>query len=100
MLISIIQMGTKVTIVEFMPRIVPVEDEDISKELEKIYKKNGMEIMTSSEVTSVDTSGAGVKAKVKTASGEVTLEAEVLLSAVGIASNIEGIGLEAIRREN
>ncbi len=56
-------MGTKVTIVEFMPRIVPVEDEDISKELEKSYKKNGIDIMTNAEVTSVDTSGAGVKAK-------------------------------------
>jgi dihydrolipoamide dehydrogenase len=87
-------MGTKVTIVEYMPRIVPVEDEDISKELEKIYKKKGVEIMTSSEVLSVDTSGNGVKAKVKTANGEVTLEADVLLSAVGVASNLEGIGLE------
>lgn len=87
-------MGTKVTIVEFMPRIVPVEDEDISKELEKSYKKNGIEIMTNAEVTSVDTSGAGVKAKVKTASGEVVLEADILLSAVGVAANIEGIGLE------
>ena len=89
-------LGTKVTIVEFMPRIVPVEDEEISKELEKIYKKNGMEIMTSSEVTAVDTSGPGVKAKVKAQTGEVTLEAEILLSAVGIASNIEGIGLETL----
>jgi dihydrolipoamide dehydrogenase len=87
-------MGTKVTIVEFMPRIVPVEDEDISKELEKSYKKNGIDIMTNAEVTSVDTSGAGVKAKVKTASGEVVLEADILLSAVGVAANIEGIGLE------
>lgn len=87
-------MGTKVTIVEFMPRIVPVEDEDISKELEKIYKKNGIDIMTSSEVLSVDTSGAGVKAKVKTAAGEVTLEADVLLSAAGVVANIENIGLE------
>lgn len=87
-------MGTKVTIVEFMPRIVPVEDEEVSKELAKNFKKNGIEIMTSSEVTSVDTSGNGVKAKVKTQDGEVTLEADVLLSAVGIAANIEGIGLE------
>jgi dihydrolipoamide dehydrogenase len=87
-------MGTKVTIVEFLPRIVPVEDEDISKELEKQYKKNGIDIMTSSEVTSIDTSGAGVKAKVITANGEVTLEADVLLSAVGVSANIEGIGLE------
>ena len=87
-------LGTKVTIVEFLPRIVPVEDEDISKELEKNFKKSGIEVMTSAEVTSVDTSGAGVKAKVKTANGEVTLEAEVLLSAIGVAANIEGIGLE------
>ena len=87
-------MGTKVTIVEFLPRIVPVEDEDISKELDKNLKKQGIEIMTSSEVTSVDTSGNGVKAKVKTASGEVTLEADILLSAVGVSANIEGIGLE------
>lgn len=87
-------MGTKVTIVEFMPRIVPVEDAEISKELEKNFKKNGIDIMTSSEVTRVDTSGNGVKATVKTQTGEVTLEADVLLSAVGIAANIEGIGLE------
>jgi dihydrolipoamide dehydrogenase len=89
-------VGTKVTIVEFMPRVVPVEDEEISKELEKNFKKQGIEIMTSSEVTSVDTSGAGVKAKVKTANGEVTLEADILLSAVGVAANIEGIGLETL----
>lgn len=89
-------MGTKVTIVEFMPRIVPVEDEDISKELEKNFKKQGIEIMTSSEVTKVDTTGNGVKATVKTASGEVVLEADVLLSAVGVAANIEGIGLEQV----
>jgi len=87
-------IGTKVTIVEFLPRIVPVEDEDISKELEKNFKKNGIDVMTSSEVTSVDTSGAGVKAKVKTPTGEVTLEADVVLSAIGVAANIEGIGLE------
>jgi dihydrolipoamide dehydrogenase len=87
-------LGTKVTIVEFMPRIVPVEDEDVSKELAKNFKKNGIEVMTSAEVTSVDTSGNGVKAKVKTADGEITLEADVLLSAVGVAANVEGIGLE------
>ena len=89
-------MGTKVTIVEFLPRVVPVEDEEISKELEKQYKKQGIDIMTSSEVTSVDTSGEGVKAKVKTATGEITLEADVLLSAVGVAANIERIGLEEL----
>jgi dihydrolipoamide dehydrogenase len=89
-------MGTKVTIVEFLPRIVPVEDEEISKELEKIYKKYGIEVLTNSEVTSVDTSGNGVRAKVKTPNGEVTLEADILLSAVGIAANIENIGLETL----
>ncbi|MCS3800518.1 dihydrolipoyl dehydrogenase [Niastella sp. OAS944] len=89
-------LGTKVTIVEFMDRIVPVEDEEISKELAKNFKKNGIEIMLSSEVTSVDTSGNGVKAKVKTKEGEVTLEADVVLSAVGVAANIEGIGLEEL----
>ncbi len=87
-------MGTKVTIVEFMPRIVPVEDEDISKELEKIYKKKGMEIMTNASVEKVEASGKGVKATVKTQSGEVTLEADVVLSAVGVVANIENIGLE------
>ncbi|WP_207493502.1 dihydrolipoyl dehydrogenase [Aridibaculum aurantiacum] len=89
-------MGTKVTIVEFMPRIVPVEDEDISKELEKQYKKKGIEIMTNSSVESLDTTGNGVKAKVKTQSGEVTLEADVVLSAVGVVANIENIGLEQL----
>ena len=89
-------MGTKVTIVEFMPRIVPVEDEDISKELEKNFKKNGIDIMVNSEVTKVDTSGNGVKATVKTQNGEQVLEADVLLSAVGIQPNIEGIGLEEL----
>jgi dihydrolipoamide dehydrogenase len=87
-------LGTKVTIVEFLPRIVPVEDEDISKELDKVFKKQGMEIMVNSSVESVDVSGNGVKAKVKTQNGEVTLEADVVLSAVGISANIEGIGLE------
>jgi dihydrolipoamide dehydrogenase len=89
-------LGTKVTIVEFMDRIVPVEDEEISKELAKNFKKNGIEIMTSAEVTSVDSSGNGVKAKVKTKDGEVILEADVVLSAVGVAANIEGIGLEEL----
>jgi dihydrolipoyl dehydrogenase len=89
-------MGAKVTIVEFLPRIVPVEDEDISKELEKIYKKNGIDILTNSEVTSVDTSGAGVKATIKTQTGEITLEADVLLSAVGVTANLENIGLKTL----
>ncbi len=89
-------MGTKVTIVEFMPRIVPVEDEDISKELEKQFKKQGIEIMTSSEVLSVDTSGEGIKARVKTPNGEIELTADILLSAVGIVANLENIGLEEL----
>jgi dihydrolipoamide dehydrogenase len=89
-------MGTKVTIVEFLPRIVPVEDEEISKELEKSFKKQGINIMTSSEVTSVDTSGDGVKATVKTKDGEVILEADMVLSATGITANIEDIGLEEL----
>ncbi len=89
-------MGTKVTMVEFMPRLVPVEDEDISKELEKNFKKQGMTIMTSAEITKVDTSGTGVKATVKTATGEEVLEADILLSAVGVVANIENLGLEAL----
>ncbi|MEJ7610208.1 MAG: dihydrolipoyl dehydrogenase [Ferruginibacter sp.] len=89
-------MGTKVTLVEFMPKVVPVEDEDISKELEKQFKKQGIEIMTNSEVLKVDSSGNGVKATVKTATGEITLEADILLSAVGVVANIEDIGLEEL----
>ncbi len=90
-------MGTKVTVVEFMPRIVPVEDEDISKELEKIYKKKGITIMTNASVESVDTKGAGVKAQVKMQDGSMqTLEADVVLSAVGVVANLEGIGLEGL----
>jgi dihydrolipoamide dehydrogenase len=89
-------MGTKVTIVEFLPRIVPVEDEDISKELEKQYKKSGIDIMTNAEVTKVDTTANGVKATIKTATGEVSLEADLVLSAVGVVANIEGIGLESL----
>ncbi|MFK8289259.1 dihydrolipoyl dehydrogenase [Capnocytophaga canimorsus] len=89
-------MGTEVTIVEYMPNIVPVEDEEVSKQLERSFKKNGIKIMTSAEVTKVDTLGDGVKAYVKTAKGEEILEADVLLSAVGIKTNIENIGLEDV----
>lgn len=89
-------MGTDVTIVEFMPNIVPVEDEDISKQFERSLKKSGIKIMTNSSVEKVDTSGNGVKATVKTAKGEEILEADILLSAVGIKSNIENIGLEDV----
>jgi dihydrolipoamide dehydrogenase len=87
-------MGTKVTVVEFMPNIVPVEDEEVSKQLEKSFKKVGIDIMTEASVESVDTKGDGCKVKVKTKVGEIILDAEVVLSAVGIAANIEGIGLE------
>ncbi len=89
-------MGTEVTVVEYLPNIVPVEDEDVSKQLERSFKKAGIKIMTSAEVTSVDTSGDGVKATVKTAKGEEILEADIVLSAVGIKSNIENIGLEDV----
>ena len=89
-------LGTKVTIVEFLPRIVPVEDEEVSKELQKSFKKQGMTIMVNSEVTKVDTSGEGIKATIKTANGEEVLEADILLSAVGISANIENIGLEEV----
>jgi dihydrolipoamide dehydrogenase len=89
-------MGTDVTIVEFMPNVVPVEDEDISKQMERSLKKAGIKIMTNSSVERIDTSGNGVKAFVKTAKGEEVLEAEILLSAVGIKTNIENIGLEEV----
>jgi len=89
-------MGTEVTIVEFQPTIVPVEDKDISKQFERSLKKAGIKIMTNSSVESVDTSGAGVKATVKTKKGEQSLEADILLSAVGIKTNIENIGLEDV----
>jgi dihydrolipoamide dehydrogenase len=89
-------MGTKVTIVEFMPNVVPVEDEDVSKQFERSLKKAGIDVMTNSSVEKVDTTGAGVKATVKTAKGEEILEADILLSAVGIKSNIENIGLEEV----
>ena len=89
-------MGTDVTIVEFMPNIVPVEDEDISKQFERSLKKSGIKIMTNSSVESIDTSGDGVKAYVKTKKGEEVLEADILLYAVGIKTNIENIGLEDV----
>ncbi|WP_417786217.1 dihydrolipoyl dehydrogenase [Tenacibaculum sp.] len=89
-------MGTDVTVVEFMPTIVPVEDKDVSKQMERSFKKAGIKVMTSSSVESVDTSGDGVKATVKTKKGEEILEADIVLSAVGIKTNIENIGLEDV----
>jgi dihydrolipoamide dehydrogenase len=87
-------IGTKVTVVEFLDNIVPLEDEDVSKQLARILKKQGINIMTSSTVESVDSSGDLCKVNVKTATGSDVLEAEIVLSAVGISTNIEGIGLE------
>lgn len=87
-------MGTKVTLVEFMPFIVPVEDEDISKQLERSFKKAGITVMTNATVESVDTSGAGCNVKIKTKTGEEFINCDVVLSAVGITPNIENIGLE------
>ena len=89
-------MGTEVTVVEFQDRIVPVEDEEVSKQLERSFKKAGITIMTTAEVTHVDTKGKGVTATIKTAKGEETLKADVVLSAVGIKTNIENIGLQDV----
>ncbi len=89
-------IGTKVTIVEYLPNIVPNEDIDVSKALEKSFKKQGINIMTKSSVESVDTSGDLCKVSVKTEKGEEILEAEVVLSAVGIQANIEDLGLEDV----
>ncbi|WKZ66633.1 MAG: dihydrolipoyl dehydrogenase [Flavobacteriales bacterium] len=89
-------IGTKVTLVEFMPNIVPVEDEEVSKQLERSFKKQGIEVMTGSEVTAVDTKGNGCKVTIKSAAGEKAVECDIVLSAVGIAANIEGIGLEEV----
>ncbi len=89
-------IGTKVTLVEFLPNIVPVEDEEVSKQLERSFKKQGIAVMTSAEVTSVDTTGSFCKVKIKNAKGEETIEADIVLSAVGISSNIENIGLEEV----
>ena len=89
-------MGTAVTIIEFLPNLVPLEDEEVSKQFERSFKKAGIQVMTESSVTAVDTSGKGVKATVKTKKGEEVLEADILLSAVGIKTNIENIGLEDV----
>jgi dihydrolipoamide dehydrogenase len=89
-------MGTQVTIIEFMPNVVPLEDVEISKQFERSLKKSGIKVMTSSSVTKVDTSGKGVVATVDTKKGETTVEADIVLSAVGIKSNIENLGLEDV----
>jgi len=87
-------MGAEVTVVEFLPRVVPVEDEEVSKQLEKSFKKSGITIYTSSEVTAVDTNGKGCISTVKTPTGEIKIESDIVLSAVGVATNLENIGLE------
>ena len=89
-------IGTEVTIVEYLPNIVPIEDKDVSKQLEKSFKKSGIKIKTNSSVESVDTSGKGCVVTVKTAKGEEKIECDVVLSAVGIEANIENIGLEEL----
>ncbi len=89
-------LGTKVTIVEYLPNLVPLEDHEISKELEKSFRKGGINVMTSSEVISISNKGKGVTAIIKTNKGEETLDADILLSATGIKSNIEDIGLEDV----
>tara|TARA_B110000046_G_scaffold57595_2_gene64327 strand:- start:8506 stop:9894 length:1389 start_codon:yes stop_codon:yes gene_type:complete len=89
-------MGVDVTIVEYAANVVPVEDEDVSKQLARTFKKNGIRIKLESEVTSVDTKGASCKVTVKSKKGEEIIEADIVLSAVGVVSNIEGIGLEEV----
>lgn len=87
-------IGTEVTVVEFMDRIVPVEDEEVSKQLARSFKKSGMKIMTSSEVTNVDTKGKTCKVTIKNKKGDEQLDCDVVLSAVGVSTNLEGLGLE------
>jgi dihydrolipoamide dehydrogenase len=89
-------MGCEVTLVEYMPNIVPVEDEDVSKQLGRSFKKMGMKVMTGTEVTNVDIKGAGCKVTVKTKKGDEVINCDIVLSAVGIVANIEGIGLEEV----
>ena len=89
-------IGTEVTVVEYLPNIVPVEDEDVSKQLEKSFKKSGINILTNASVESVDTSGPGCVVRIKTAKGEEKIECDVVLSAAGVVTNIENIGLEEL----
>ena len=89
-------MGVDVTIVEFMDNIVPIEDVDVSKQLGRSFKKNGIKVMVKSSVKSVDTSGSGCKVLIETKKGEETIECDIVLSAVGIKRNIENIGLEEV----
>ncbi|MCL2027884.1 MAG: dihydrolipoyl dehydrogenase [Bacteroidales bacterium] len=87
-------IGTKVTLVEFMPQIVPVEDADISAQLSRSFRKNGMKVMVDSNVERVDITGDLCKCVIKTKKGEEVVEAEIVLSAVGVTTHIQNIGLE------
>lgn len=87
-------MGVDVTLVEFMPNILPIEDEEVSKQLERSFKKAKMKVLTSSTVEKVDTSGDICKVTIKTKKGEELIDAEIVLSAVGVSTNLEGLGLE------
>jgi dihydrolipoamide dehydrogenase len=89
-------MGSEVTVVEYLPRIVPVEDEEVSKQMERSFTKIGIKVLTSAEVTKVDTSGAGCKVTVKTAQGEQQIDCDVVLSAAGVVTNLENIGIEEL----
>jgi dihydrolipoamide dehydrogenase len=89
-------MGSEVTVVEYLPRIVPIEDEEISRQMEKSFRKIGVNVLTSAEVTNVDTSGEGCKVTVKTAKGDQVIECDVVLSAVGVTTNLENLGLEEL----
>ncbi len=95
-------MGVDITVVEYMPNIVPIEDKDVSKQLQRSFKKSGINVLTNTSVESVDTKGTGCKVKLKTNKGEEVIDCDIVLSAVGITSNIEGIGLEdvGIKTEN
>ncbi len=95
-------IGTRVTLVEVLPNVVPLEDEEVSKQLERSFKKAGMKVMTGSTVESVDTKGKKCKVKIKTKKGEEEIEVDIVLSAVGISPNLEDIGLEdlGIETEN
>jgi len=87
-------IGVQVTLVEFLPNIVPLEDEEVSKQLERSFKKACLKVMTSSSVESVEVSGEICKVSIKTPKAVEVIECDVVLSAVGIATNLEGIGLE------
>ncbi|MEI7499134.1 MAG: dihydrolipoyl dehydrogenase [Bacteroidota bacterium] len=89
-------LGTKVTLVEVLPNIVPIEDEEVSKALERSFKKAGMKVLTGVSVESTDTTGEGCKVLIQTKKGEEIIDCDIVLSAVGIATNIEGIGLEEV----